>query len=393
MAGDQDTTIKIQGDAQQAITELQRLQAEEKAMRDAVAATAAAAQKAAQDEAAARAMASEVAWRHAEQVKKIQNEYHDLGQAATAAGAATKGAADTSAQSVLDLGSAVTRITGKIFAWIGVLTTAYAALKALFDLTRSGADEAAKKADEFLKPFQNPGAFDNLRKINAELQRVNELQAQMMQPNVEGFKAALSLQREFGRDGEKIYKEKLEAERDYMLAVEADIQNAKKEAEAKAAQERIEAIKKEEQDKAAQIFALRQAALRSLMTDDERIQAEARDKIIEINQLKARNENEAQLAERRAAIDAVLKAETAALDKLAADRKAKADQERKQIEEKAAAERKRIDETTRREQDAIRQVAAAQAAFSQGTEATYQSNSLDLLQQIAQGIQSINQRQ
>ena len=213
MAGE-DTTIKISGDAQQAITELQRLQAEEKALRDSIAATAAAATKAAQEEAAASAMAAEIAWRQGEQVKKIQNEYHDLGQAATAAGTATKTAADTSAQSVLDLGSAVTRITGKIFAWIGVLTAAYTALKALFDLTRSGADEAAKKADAFLKPFQNPGAFDNLRKINAELQRVNELQAQMMQPNVEGFKAALALQREFGRDGEKIYKEKLEAERD-----------------------------------------------------------------------------------------------------------------------------------------------------------------------------------
>ena len=63
------------------------------------------------------------------------------------------------------------------------------------------------------------------------------------------------------------------------------------------------------------------------------------------------------------------------------------------INKEAQAERQRIEETNRREQDSIRQIAAAQAAFSQAQDATYQSNSLDLLQQIAQGISAINGRQ
>jgi hypothetical protein len=302
-------------------------------------------------------MSAEIAYRQAEQVKKLQNDYHDLGNASQQAGKQASDAMKATETSILEAGFALRTLIGKIAGLATVIGTAYVATKSLFDFMKSGADEAAKKADAFLAPFQKPGPGDNLRTIQKELQRVQELQDQVLQPNIEGFKAAYKLQREFGTDGVQIYKERLEAERAYMMSADADADQAKIDEAEKAAKEIADKAAEEERNKAAKIAEIRISAQRAVMTDEEKIQAEAFDKIVEINQNKAKNETEQQLADRRAAIDAVLALEQAALAKLDEAKKERAKAEQDRIEATAKAERAEIQRT----QDMFEQFVRTQA--------------------------------
>jgi hypothetical protein len=345
MAGDQDTSIKITGDASEFVKEADK---------------------------------------GAQSINKIGVEAEKVNKANPLKSIAT-GAANAIGP-VTGLVSRIGALAGQFTILVGIVT----GVVAVFDYFVNAADRARAKAQESAK---------ETAKLREEMEKLGAVNTTSDSPE----KLAVTLAERLDGLAEKYKKLRLElsaneaisGEDRMRLNVELRKQEAEEFAKLNRAVETNNRLLEAAETGGKQ--AAQRKALREALEEEIKLQRQLED---EQATATGRIENE-----RKRAIEAVRakqEFETDAEIRSALDRQiglinqvynARIQKSKEAVDKEKADERKRIDETSRREQDAIRQVAAAQAAFSQGTEATYQSNSLDLLQQIAQGIQSINQRQ
>jgi hypothetical protein len=397
MAGE-DTTIKISGDAQQAVSEVQRLEAQLAALKVQEAEAAASAAAGAAASAQANDEAAKAAKQHADEVEAIKTEYLDVEGVVDGAAKATDKVTESNkkaGKSFLELGQVFNTVLAKLTAIVGVATTFYNIGKSISTFITGPLEGANEKAAEFLKQFQDIRPKTELESIGEEITRVNTILDRLVAGSTN---ANLQLRQEFGTLEElQRYKKKLE---EAAVAAQQSAEGKRLDEEAKMekdAADKLAKDKKDAADKEAQetkqrlhrIAAIEREARMSSMNEYELIEERFRQKSLELEEAYRAAKSEGEREANSKAFAAIVKERAAALEKQKAqDDKREAEEKKKQQDELD-----RIKERSQKEQQAIRDISAAQAAFSAGSDATYQSNSLDLLQQIAQGIQSINQRQ
>jgi hypothetical protein len=397
MAGE-DTTIKISGDAQQAVSEVQRLEAQLAALKVQEAEAAASAAAGAAASAQANDEAAKAAKQHADEVEAIKTEYLDVEGVVDGAAKATDKVTESNkkaGKSFLELGQVFNTVLAKLTAIVGVATTFYNIGKSISTFIIGPLQGANEKAAEFLKQFQDIRPKTELESIGEEITRVNTILDRLVAGSTN---ANVQLRQEFGTLEElQRYKKKLEegavaaqqSAEGKRLKEQADQEKAKAD---KIAEDKKKAAEREVQDtkqRMERVASIEREARMSSMNEYELIEERFRQKSLELEEAYRAAKSEGEREANSKAFAAIVKERAAALEKQKAeDDKREAEEKKKQQDELD-----RIKERSQKEQQAIRDIAAAQAAFSAGSDATYQSNSLDLLQQIAQGIQSINQRQ